>query len=46
MSDCCHVSLVCRAEDVARFEALGFERDEWDDPATGAGVGMRGVDMN
>ena len=46
MSDCCNVSLVCREQDVARFEMLGFEREEWDNPATGVGVAMRGEDMN
>ena len=46
MSDCCNVSLVCREQDVVRFEMLGFEREEWDNPATGVGVAMRGEDMN
>lgn len=44
MGDRCYVSLICREQDVPRFEALGFERDTWNDCASG--VRMEGDEMN
>jgi hypothetical protein len=46
MGDRCVVSLTCREQDVAKFEALGFERDEWSYDKDGLGVYMIGEEMN